>query len=279
MVKEGDRPMPQFYQWPMVLNARGHRHAGIRAASNFDFSRRAMSVPLTVSEFAEAASDYPIVFSEEGTPVPLAILSHEADRNLFVAEDGSWRVEAYLPLYVRRYPFIGMEHSGGERALGIDASSGLFVPRAREKRDLRLFDDEEQLTEVGRFGAALCTAWNEGEKATAAFVEALVETGLLQAGRIKMKLGDDCTQVVDGFLVVNEAAFRALPPATVLRWHTLGWLDLVTFHLAAQRNWTRLAAIGAVPAVERDRNYLASRRAGVRHLAAADPGVLRAAAG
>ncbi|MCL2713570.1 MAG: SapC family protein [Alphaproteobacteria bacterium] len=269
--------MPQFYQWPMALNARGHRHAGIRATPGYDFSRRAMSVPLRASEFAEAVSDYPIVFTDKGTPVPLAILSYEADRNLFVAEDGSWRVEAYLPLYVRRYPFIGMERTTGEISLGIDASSGLFVPRAREGRDLRLFDDEEQLTEVGRFGAALCTAWNEGEGATGAFVEALVETDLLQAGRIEMKLADGCIQVVDGFLAVNETAFRALPPSTVLSWHESGWLDLVTLHLASQRNWARLAAIGAMPVVERDRKCQAARRAGVRHMASNDPGLARVA--
>ncbi|MCL2714733.1 MAG: SapC family protein [Alphaproteobacteria bacterium] len=245
-----DEAPPQFYQWPMVLDVKGHRHAGIRAAPGCSFARKAMSVPLRAGEFADAVSDYPIVFTEAQTPVPLAILGYDADDNLFVGADGSWRLEAYLPLYVRRYPFIGLERvaSGGksELSLGIDVSSDLFVPRAREGLDLRLFDDAGQLTEVGRSGAALCSAWSEGESDSVAFAEALVENRLLQPGRIEMKLADGHNRLVDGFLAVNEELLRKLPDAIVLDWHQRGWLDCVILHLASQHNWARLATIGAM---------------------------------
>jgi len=241
---------PQFYQWPMALDVKGHHHAGIRAEAGYHFARKAMSVPLRTSEFADASSDYPIVFTDEGTPAPLAILGYDADHNLFVGADGAWRLEAYLPLYVRRYPFIGIERAGeggkGGMSLGIDVSSDLFVPRAREGLDLRLFDDAGQLTEVGRFGAALCSAWGEGQSDSVAFADALGEAKLLQPGRIEMKLADGHTQLVDGFLAVNEELFRELPAATVLHWHQRGWLDYVILHLASQRNWARLATIGAM---------------------------------
>ena len=241
---------PQFYQWPMALDVKGHHHAGIRAEAGYHFARKAMSVPLRTSEFADASSDYPIVFTDEGTPAPLAILGYDADHNLFVGADGAWRLEAYLPLYVRRYPFIGIERvvepGKSGMSLGIDVSSDLFVPRARDGLDLRLFDDAGQMTDVGRFGAALCSAWREGRNDTAAFAEALVEARLLQPGRIEMKLADGHTQLVDGFLAVNEELFRDLPPATVLQWHKRGWLDYVILHLASQRNWARLATIGAM---------------------------------
>ncbi|MCL2791426.1 MAG: SapC family protein [Desulfobulbus sp.] len=238
--------LPQFYRRPMALNAHGHRHAGIKAAPGYGFVRQAMSVPLRISEFSDAVRDYPIVFTDKGTPVPLAIFSYEAGRNLFVGENGVWRTDAYLPLYVRRYPFIGMGRAGAdEMALAIDAGSGFFAPRAREDRDLRLFDNEGQLTEISRVGAMLCAAWNDGQNDTTSFVEALGREELLQPGRIELKLADGRTQVVDGFLAVNEQAFRSLPASTVARWHERCWLDLVTLHLASQRNWARLVEMSA----------------------------------
>ena len=41
---------PQFYQWPMPLDVKGHRHAGIRVAAGYHFARKAMSVPLRLTQ-------------------------------------------------------------------------------------------------------------------------------------------------------------------------------------------------------------------------------------
>jgi hypothetical protein len=45
---------------------------------------------------------------------------------------------------------------------------------------------------------------------------------------------------LDGFQIVDEAAYLALPDATITAWHRRGWLSLVTLHLASQGNWLRL---------------------------------------
>jgi hypothetical protein len=235
-------PLPQFYKRPVALNARGHRHAGIQAHPGYGFAAAALSVPVHVNEFADAVRDYPIVFTDKGTPAPLAILGVEAGRNLFVDEDGAWKADTWLPLYVRRYPFIAVGTAGtAAMSLAIDMGSGLFAPRAVEGRDLPLFDADGQLALASLAGVELCSAWNEGVSMTTAFGNALVESGLLRPGRIELALAGGRKQVIDGYLEVNEAAFRALPAETVTLWHARGWLDLVTLHLASQRNWARLA--------------------------------------
>jgi hypothetical protein len=70
--------------------------------------RNLTALPLSFSEFAPAARDYPIVFvsGDAGkTFVAMAILGLENQQNLFVTADHTWEANAYVPAYVRRYPF------------------------------------------------------------------------------------------------------------------------------------------------------------------------------
>lgn len=66
------------------------------------------ALPLSFTEFAAAARDYPIAFiSGDGgrTFVAMAVCGMESEQNLFVGADATWDSAVYLPAYVRRYPF------------------------------------------------------------------------------------------------------------------------------------------------------------------------------
>ncbi|MDB5803198.1 MAG: sapC family protein [Betaproteobacteria bacterium] len=71
------------------------------------FTRRLNAMPVSFSEFSAACRDYPLVFSsnDEGkTFAPVAVLGLTDRENLFARDDG-WAPGAYVPAYVRRYPF------------------------------------------------------------------------------------------------------------------------------------------------------------------------------
>ena len=70
--------------------------------------RSLAALPLSFSEFAVACRDYPIAFlstGDGGNFVPMVVLGLENQQNLFVTKDGAWESGAYIPAYVRRYPF------------------------------------------------------------------------------------------------------------------------------------------------------------------------------
>jgi len=72
-----------------------------------DFARKLNAIPVSFSEFAAAARDYPIVFTsgDNGKSfAPVAVLGMAAGENLFARADG-WAPGTYLPAYIRRYPF------------------------------------------------------------------------------------------------------------------------------------------------------------------------------
>src|SRR5262245_49510004 len=70
--------------------------------------RTLAALPLSFTEFSVACRDYPIAFlnaGDAGNFVPMVVLGLETQQNLFVTKDGVWETSAYVPAYVRRYPF------------------------------------------------------------------------------------------------------------------------------------------------------------------------------
>jgi len=63
-------------------------------------------LPLTIDEFPNAARNYPIVFSVGDNSVPLILMGLNEGVNTFMGEDGKFTEPAYVPAYVRRYPFL-----------------------------------------------------------------------------------------------------------------------------------------------------------------------------
>jgi hypothetical protein len=72
-----------------------------------EFVRQGNAIPLSFAEFQPAAREYPIIFSSGsagGSYVPVVVLGIAQGENLFY--DGTaWAGGAYIPAYVRRFPF------------------------------------------------------------------------------------------------------------------------------------------------------------------------------
>ena len=72
-----------------------------------EFVRDTNAIPLSYTEFGVACRDYPIVFtSTDGgkTFAAIAVLGVAGGENLYLSS-GRWDESAYLPAYIRRYPF------------------------------------------------------------------------------------------------------------------------------------------------------------------------------
>lgn len=97
-----------FYERPVPLNRTEHKDLRIKPIPNLKFASTVHSVPLTGVEFPAAARDLPILFG--GLTVdsagPLALLGLRENENLFINADGHWEANAYIPAFVRRYPFV-----------------------------------------------------------------------------------------------------------------------------------------------------------------------------
>jgi hypothetical protein len=249
----GAPTLPLFYKDPVLLRFEDHGDVGLAPPADFGFASEAVVIPLCVGEFVPAMRHYPIVFAADGSASPLVVVGIRQGHNLFVERDGGWRAGTYIPAYVRRYPFIGVETPDkAQQLLTIDRKSNRFVASASARTDAeRLFGADGKPTSTAQSAMAFCQAYHADIVNTLAFAKALGEAKLLTPNHVQMQFPDGGQQTLDGFCVVDEKAFRAVPAKTVADWHARGWLDLATLHLASLQNFQSLLGLNAQRADER----------------------------
>jgi len=234
--------LPLWYRKPVVLRFEEHKDKALAPQTHYRFAASSNAVPISVGEFMPAIRNYPIVFAE-GSLAPVAILGLKQAENLFIEPNGVWREGAYVPAYLRRYPFI-LTQAGGtnNRALTIDESSDRFVDVAESDSQGRLFTEDGTATPMAKDILKFCEAYHQQHLASEAFVAAIQEADLLVAKNADMTFRDKSTYQLRGFKIIDPERFRALPPALVADWHGKGWLNAIALHLASQQNWQLLLA-------------------------------------
>lgn len=160
-----------------------------------------------------------------------------------VRPDGGCTEGDYVPGYIRRYPFIGMtQGQGGNLLLGLDLSAAPVSTDAARDGARPLFSDDGSATETARSAMALCEAYAAEHDRTRAFGDALEAANLLAAREARVTLPGGEEKLIQGFRLIDEAAFRALSGPTLETFHARGWTDLVILHLASLHAWRILAA-------------------------------------
>lgn len=233
--------LPPFYGSPALLRFPDHRLIGLRDGVDYGFARAAAAIPLVTSEFVHAQRSYPLVFSIEEGAAPLAVTGLTTGENLFVGPDGTWSAGDYVPSYVRRYPFIGITPGEGEAILlGLDLSAAQVSTDTTRDAARPLFAEDGTPTEAAKAAIAFCEAYAIEHERSREFGAALEAANLLTAREARVTLPDGTEKLIQGFRLVDEAAFRALSGATLETFHAKGWSDLVVLHLASQHAWRAL---------------------------------------
>lgn len=222
-------PQPPLYRAPVMLSSREHAHWRLQPG-DAAFAAASHAVPLVLGEFAAAARDYPLVFVGDAAAA-MAVLGLDAEHNRFVVAD-QWQQGAYVPAYVRRYPFVFARTTEPDGyALAIDAEAPMLRTEGEEGHPL--FDADGQPSELTRQALQFCDTFTREAAATAAFSAQLQAAGVLVDRQADVVHADGRHSSLLGFQVVDGERFAALPEATVLAWHRQGWLAAVHFHLAS----------------------------------------------
>jgi hypothetical protein len=228
--------MPMFYASPRPLDRAQDANLRLSRPTHFHFAANTNAIPLLIDEFPMAAAYYPIVFASGPTPVPAAVVGLRNDHNLFIDKAGQWTSGAYIPAYVRRYPFILMD----------DQEQKQFVLCIDEASDMLGQDDGFALFENGQPSAftksamEFCAALRQQGETTDEFIAALQEYKLLRPNDAQINAHDGTQLQLSGFLVIDPQKFDALPDNVFLQWRRKGWLGLVYAHLLSSHRWQNL---------------------------------------
>lgn len=213
----------------VLLNNLDHRALRVRGGHGAGLDEDTMAVPTFAAEFRQLQAHYPIVFHKDaqGRVHPLALLGLQPGRNLFLREDG-WDAH-YLPLAVRRQPFLIGHDAGGEPLLHID----LDHPRVGDEGEA-LFLEHGGSTPFLQHAASLMRALHEGIASNAAFVEALLDHALLEPFTLEVALPGAAPLRLAGYYTVAEERLARLEAAALHALAGAGWLQPVYMALASQ---------------------------------------------
>ncbi|MDB5439166.1 MAG: peptidase [Caulobacteraceae bacterium] len=234
-----------FYERPEPLNSEMHANLGLHTmAKPYGFASRAKSLPLSVSEFVESSVNYPIIFSTGDNPMPMAVTGLAEDQNLFVESDDSYVPGAYIPAYIRRFPFVVAEDSEGDRLVVCIERA---TPMLDETGEIRLFENGAP-TAYTQNCIDFCTRFEDDRRRTAAFMAYLKPFDLFRPREITQPVFKDGKPIRIPLTTVNaisEERLAALPPETLVEMRDNGALMQIHAHLISQANWDKLIAMRA----------------------------------
>jgi hypothetical protein len=235
------RISPPFGYAEIVPLLKTHRVRLPRAREVPAFARTLNAIPVSYSEFAPAARDYPIVFtsSDSGKSfAPAAVLGMAAGENLFARGD-AWVPGTYVPAYARRFPFcmakvnldavvqqnrlICVEKTYVDDAKGEALFDEQGEPVARWKDLQRLLTEYEADLERGR---ELCAI--------------LADYGLLEPFSLQANPTQGGALQLTGMHRVDEKKIEHLNASQFKNLAKKGILGRIYAHLLSLENFSRL---------------------------------------
>jgi len=234
-----------FYSQPEPLNSETHAKIGLRRLDKpFAFASKSHVVPLTVTEFPVAGLSYPIIFAGEKHQ-PLAVMGINQEDNLFIQKDGAFVVGAYIPAYIRRYPFVLANDAQNQQlVVCIDRQASMLG----ELPDLAFFDAKGQPTEYTQGCIQFCNDFEAEARRTESFVNLLHSLDLFEVRHAQFTpVNPDGSQgepqQIAEYFAVSEEKLRALPAEKIKELFDNGALAQIYAHLTSLMGWDRLIAL------------------------------------
>ena len=180
-------------------------------------------IPIVVSEFRKAATQYPIVFAkspETGRFAPYVLNGLGVEENLFWS--GTELDVAYVPLNVRRQPFyVGTKDASGVLCIDLDNPC---IDGSGQKRIVNPDGgDSSYLKEI----LSILRELVSGKERTEQFIATALSFNLLAPIMLDLVLDDRTPLQLEGLYALDEDRFRQLDEREIARLWKIGYLDLI----------------------------------------------------
>ncbi len=234
----GQVQLPPLYGRLEPLTLEAHRALRLKEAG-FGFAAGISAVPLAAEEFPLASRHMAIVFAAEAPHMPVAVTGLKQGTNLFVEADGRWRAGAYVPAYLRRFPFflVRVREGSDEMALCLDPQAPQVVREGGEA----MFDAAGQPTEWAKGAFQFTRAVEQAFAKTRELSAGLSAMGLLAPATVEFQK-DGKPVRIDGFQAVQREALAKLSAEQLAALRDKGWLEAIYAHLFSMGAIPELAA-------------------------------------
>jgi len=230
-----------MYDKPEPLSVQAHGKLGVnRENKGFDFVKDLHFVPLNGNEFGAAATTFPIIFAGDQHQ-PLAVMGLQPEQNLFIDETNQFKSDAYVPAYVRRYPFVLATPPNGENMIVcVDrAFSGIS-----ESADLPFFKENGEPTDYMNSVVEFLKQYETQRQATELMISRLKELDLFEKREVvydpQLRGRPGQREKVTDHIAISEKKMAALEPDVLREFMEKGYMGVIYSHLVSLFNWDRL---------------------------------------
>lgn len=233
--------MPLFYKSPEPLDAKKHAASSLKKNFGFGFTQDVNAVPVNMIEMTQVLHYYPIAFSPDDNATPVAIIGLRDNENLFLGPDGkTWIDNAYIPAYIRRYPFIFSEMPDSDQlTLCIDNTAEIVDDKGQQK----FFDEDGKPSQLSQSALEFCKSYHAASQQTAEFGKALADSGILIEQEAQVNVAGNRRINFSGFRIIDEKKLAELDDKTFATFKEKGWLPFIYAHLFSGAQWNRLSRL------------------------------------
>lgn len=232
--------LPLFYKNPVPLDASRHGDLSLKKNFGLGFTKDINAVPINLIEMPQVCHTYPIAFSPDASATPVAILGLRDNENLYLNHHNEWLADAYIPAYIRRYPFIFSEVPNGDQlTLCVDIDDQTIETGGEQT----FFDADGKPTTLAQNALEFCKSYHAAAKQTVEFSRALHDADLLVTRQAEISTPAGRKINFSGFRIIDEKKLSELPDATFMEWRKRGWLPFIYAHLFSGAQWQRLTRL------------------------------------
>jgi len=232
---------PPFGYKDIVPLNRDQKVRLLRPGEMPEFARSLNAIPISYTEFALVAREYPIVFTAAGGSqafAPVAVLGMTANENLY-NNGGAWAGNVYIPAYARRFPFCmtRVTLDKVEQQNRLICIEKTFLDESGEA----MFDAKGQPLEKWKEIERLLTEYEVDLERSREMCGILADYGLLEPFTMQAKFnkGGDPLHLT-GMHRVAEAKIEHLNASQLKNLVKKGILSRVYAHLLSLENFARL---------------------------------------
>ncbi len=237
---KGSNVLPLFYKKPTPLDAKKHANLALKENFGLNFTKEVNAVPVNLIEMPQICHYYPIAFSPDENATPVALLGLRDSENLFLDAQGQWTENAYIPAYIRRYPFIFSELPNSDQlTLCIDMEDNIIEENGAQA----FFDGEGKPSDLAKNALEFCKSYHAAAQQTVEFSKAIAAAGILVDRQAEINITGGKKINFSGFRIVDEQKLAELDDKTFLEWRQKGWLPFLYAHLFSGAQWQRLTRL------------------------------------
>ncbi|NKC32836.1 SapC family protein [Falsiroseomonas selenitidurans] len=230
--------LPTLYRAVEAVTAERHRALRLRPALRLAAATRTGALPVAMEEMALLGRHLPLVFADAAPHVPVVLLRlADGDAPRGLAPDGTWQAGSYVPVHLRRYPFL-LVPSGtapDQLVLCLDPQAECLSSEEGEP----LFDAEGKPTLLLQQAFTTARDAEAAFRRTAEFSATLGRLGLLTPSTAKVPRPGGPLQVT-GFRAVDRAALGRLDGAALAALRDAGQLEAIYAHLGSIQGFAEM---------------------------------------